>query len=233
VIAIIAILAGMLLPALTAARQKARSIQCAGNLRQCMLAMNMYFNDFDETYPWSRRASKVAVNQYAWHQALTANQYLPANPDSPRPACATCPSVSCQNITYLSSYGSRVTGQDPRNCIRIKGNRILISNWDSDQYSIADVFNDGFKTENLIILGDSWQNNQDKELEFLTLDQNNSANASNALPGIRHSKHGNFVFIDGHAAAISGPDLIYKFQDAGAPYKFDAYISGNVIFGKQ
>jgi prepilin-type N-terminal cleavage/methylation domain-containing protein/prepilin-type processing-associated H-X9-DG protein len=51
VIAIIAILAAMLLPALTRAKDKARGIQCMGNLRQLMLAWKMYPGDNDSHFP--------------------------------------------------------------------------------------------------------------------------------------------------------------------------------------
>ena len=47
VIAIIAILAGMLLPALNAAREKARTISCTGNLKSWGTGMGMYQNDFN------------------------------------------------------------------------------------------------------------------------------------------------------------------------------------------
>jgi prepilin-type N-terminal cleavage/methylation domain-containing protein len=46
VIAIIAILAAMLLPALAAAKRKAKDTQCINNLKQFTLAMNMYNNEF-------------------------------------------------------------------------------------------------------------------------------------------------------------------------------------------
>jgi len=51
VIAVIAILAAMLLPALNKARDKARSIQCAGNLKQIGTATTMYAQDSNDRLP--------------------------------------------------------------------------------------------------------------------------------------------------------------------------------------
>ena len=51
VIAIIAILAAMLLPALSKAREKARAISCVSNLKQVALGMRMYLDDNADTIP--------------------------------------------------------------------------------------------------------------------------------------------------------------------------------------
>jgi len=51
VVAIIAILAAMLLPALAAAREKSRRSVCAGNLRQMGMAMESYLGDYGGYFP--------------------------------------------------------------------------------------------------------------------------------------------------------------------------------------
>ncbi len=54
VVAIIAILASMLLPALSSAREKARAAACQNNLKQLGLGFSMYNERFDDFYPYAR-----------------------------------------------------------------------------------------------------------------------------------------------------------------------------------
>ena len=51
VVAIIAILAAMLLPALAAAREKARRSSCLSQLKQMGLALEQYCGDYSQYYP--------------------------------------------------------------------------------------------------------------------------------------------------------------------------------------
>src|SRR5689334_24193429 len=57
VIAIIAILAAILFPVFAQAREKARAISCLSNGHQLGLALMMYVQDYDETYPFSTDAA--------------------------------------------------------------------------------------------------------------------------------------------------------------------------------
>ncbi len=67
VIAIISILASMLLPALNQAREKAKTIACASNEKQLMLATIMYTQANDAYFPGP---------YYQWYERLHEGKYL-------------------------------------------------------------------------------------------------------------------------------------------------------------
>ena len=61
VIAVIAILAAMLLPVLSAAKKRAAQATCVNNLKQLGLGMKMYVDDNDDTFPG------IASGLYGYH----------------------------------------------------------------------------------------------------------------------------------------------------------------------
>lgn len=62
VVAIISFLAAILFPVFARARENARRASCLSNLKQLGLAMVMYTQDYDETYPYSYRYPSYWVN---------------------------------------------------------------------------------------------------------------------------------------------------------------------------
>ena len=94
VIAIIAILAAMLLPALSQAREKARAISCTNNVKQVMLGVLMYADDNNEGLVVG---SRVGTPEVEWHGFLT--RYVPA------PGTFVCPSQTDNAHALDLGYG--------------------------------------------------------------------------------------------------------------------------------
>jgi prepilin-type N-terminal cleavage/methylation domain-containing protein len=117
VIAIIAVLAALVLPALASAKERARSTQCVDNLHQWGLAYRMYADDHQDFLP--RRGQGVQTLAVIdrpddWFNALPVYFSLPAFQlmvtNSTKPAAHTqsifiCPTANNPGGTYFLPYG--------------------------------------------------------------------------------------------------------------------------------
>lgn len=111
VIAIIAILAAILFPVFARAREKARQTSCLSNLKQLGLALQMYAQDYDETFPWYCHIPLTGYDDKVSHGGFTA--YSAILPYCKNAQIFACPSQRPaptytgwgDGVTFTSSYG--------------------------------------------------------------------------------------------------------------------------------
>jgi len=101
VIAMIAILAAMLLPALGMAREKAKSIKCASQVKQIGNVVQMYTNDFGDYLPSINKPYTWVVTSSTWPSWLT--HYLGVGKSAE--AITLCPGMETGLWYNYGSYG--------------------------------------------------------------------------------------------------------------------------------
>lgn len=173
VIAIIAILAAMLLPALNKAREKAKTIKCAANLKQFGTAFSMYTDDFDGYLPILMQGT-APYTPY-WFEVM-----LPYVSEGV---------YSCPTAVY-SKYGAGDTGRDN---LAYGANDVLF-------LSGAHIRTLKAKSPSqTILLGDSYGRRDGRAWKAYILPEA-TLPANNWLYGAddRHSSGLNALYIDGH-----------------------------------
>ncbi|MCK6491647.1 MAG: prepilin-type N-terminal cleavage/methylation domain-containing protein [Planctomycetes bacterium] len=126
VVAIVAVLAGMLMPAIAQVRDAARQLSCGNNQRQCLLAITAYASDWDGLTPAAEGATPLpAYDTRNWFSALFAGDWLPDGPLAgwdtstasrmamlrwPSPVACTAfrpPTPSAGNAYFNAAFGVR------------------------------------------------------------------------------------------------------------------------------
>ena len=201
VIAIIAILASMLLPALSKARERAKATQCVGNVKQCTMALQLYADDYKGTL-----LKAVPENLVYWTNVLYRQKYIPTG------KVFLCPKQNQKtpwkdNPDALYTYGL---------------NRDITQN--SDQSHIID--NAGYfvniysaipkKSPSIVWLtGDSLYVPSDKTKMSPSVVKGHAVLSWNTgkegSVSIRHSSKANLGFLDGGVRPIGGEQMINLF----------------------
>lgn len=201
VIAIIAILAAMLLPALSSAREKARAISCTGNLKQLGVTLMMYEDEYQCFPPrytlapfqrwWPRFWPESGILK-AWNDWKKSNEIFncpsQGGEDSPLKYTYSNYTVSTGYMTYLKADST--PAYTPKTRKRSNGDEALIAEGQCEFVSPLSI--DSVKE------GWVWYA---------------SSNAKNTL-SFRHKAKMNILFVGGHVTTFDKSGLTdYCRQD--------------------
>jgi len=183
VIAIIAILASMLLPALNQAREKAKGIQCASNLKQQGLALALYRNDYDDYVPCYLLGAKNWVELLELYSKSKKLRYCPSMTKADRPVSWYCDygmNYAGWNASYSPYWGFGYKYPDVPLGGPVKVGKVK-------------------KTSTTIYMGDS----ASTAIGFIS----HTVGGISRVP-ILHSNGGNMFYLDGHVQYQKSSRLI-------------------------
>lgn len=210
VIAVIAILVSMLLPALSNVREKVKGIACAGNLRQCGTALSMYTDDFSGWIPPYMLDSYGYSGASAyWMSFLISGRYLSGADnaaevsDSKYMNVIRCPALpiiatkGSNGYNYAKTYGIRTTYNyrltPTVRFWKIQKEQPSIYIWLADTVFMGSDTNYRYEQSSYFDGG------------FNLPDRGNLT--KNATMHLRHNNTANCWFLDNHVTACSGLGL--------------------------
>ncbi len=230
-IAIIAILAGILLPALNSAREKARTISCRSNIKQLGLAEVAYAADNNDYYTVG--ILKIDNVNHFWNYQLRSYKYIPAK----AMVCETSISLTpySTNKTVLERY--RKTGPTYKSewqfcCYALNSYEMGFGNeGTNDPSSYPGLkLSDVKQPSRFIVFGESSDSNTKPRIPFSRLKNSNGGGA--LYPWHTNLREVNLGLGDGSAMGLAGvggtPAAIREFWYSAAGQVKNYNLAGNM-----